>query len=314
MEQIHKLELSKQQKIKMYILKLERYSSIIFLIILFIIAYLSIANSSGMIPRYIIPGIFLLLLICFTVIQSICLQIVRHQKKKWMNRYGKQITAVVTTTVVTRFWPIIYLEWCNPQTEKICHYKIVVPRSKLKLARGYEAGNQFPLWIDPNDQDFYCPDWSQIMKPPKSSENRIQMMKPPKSSVKIVWTYGTICGICSGMLWLILEHLVLSNIIGGVVWTTLRTSSIGTLSLVMGMLASKQTGRVRTGIQAGLVAGLIQGIIIAAFNMLVTRPNFSLGSVVIVVLALVAGAVIGGVGGLISCIISKILGQASNEP
>ena len=125
----------------------------------------------------------------------------------------------------------------------------------------------------------------------------MQTMKPPKSSAKIIWTYGAICGVCFSILWLIFEHLVTSNTTGGTIWTTLRTSSMGVSFLVAGILASKQTGRVRTGMMAGLVTGLIAGIIISAVDMLVTRP--SLGFILIVVLALVAGAVIGEMGGLI---------------
>lgn len=159
MEQIHKLEVTNQQKTKLRILKLERYYSIVFFIIILIIAYLSISPFSHIIQNYSIPYILFLLFICFTVMISICQRFTKYQKKKWMNSYGEQITAVVTTAVETRFRPFIHLEWRNPQTEKIHRYQIAVPRYKLKFARRYETGSQFPLWIDPSDPDFYCPDW-----------------------------------------------------------------------------------------------------------------------------------------------------------
>jgi len=204
MEQLHELEFSNQQKIKASILKQEKYSSIIALIIFFtilIITHLFIATFSDMIRLYAILSITVLFLVIRLIV--IWERATRRQKKKWMNHYGQQITAVVTGTKSSK----IFLEWCDPQTGKIRHYKIVVPRSnysdmvaeeqlpkrglamllnvvpvfsgklglvcrsvllfgnrenrkrfELDLAHRHETGSQFPLWIDPNDPDFYCPD------------------------------------------------------------------------------------------------------------------------------------------------------------
>jgi len=166
MEQLHKLDFSKQQKIKAGILKQERYSSIIFLIILIILAIvgsISIATSHGTLQKYAFPGIIALIIVCGAIMRSVMIwqQAIRRRKKKWMDHYGQQITAVVTEIKYSRI-VTIYLEWCNPQTGKIYFYKIVVPQSnrfKSNLAHGYETGSQFPLWIDPNDPDFY---WSDL--------------------------------------------------------------------------------------------------------------------------------------------------------
>ncbi len=165
MEQLHKLEFSKQQKLKTDILKQERYSSIIFLIILFIafiIAFISVIP--GMIPGHHNPYIIIVaLFVCLAVMRPVIIwqRAIRRRKKKWMNDCGQQITAVITEIKYSRVLSI-YLEWCNPQTGKTHHYKVVAPRSnrsKLNLAHEYETGSPFPLWIDPNDPDFY---WSDL--------------------------------------------------------------------------------------------------------------------------------------------------------
>lgn len=138
----------------------------------------------------------------------------------------------------------------------------------------------------------------------------MQMMKPPKSSAKIVWTYGTICGVCVSMLWLI-GGLVLSNTIGDTVWNALRVI-LGASFLLVGMPASRQTDQMLTGTQAGLVAGLTEGIILDAVNIVITRPNPSLdsvveGSVVLIGLALGAGAVMGWIGAAIGSITNALI-------
>ena len=130
----------------------------------------------------------------------------------------------------------------------------------------------------------------------------MQMMKPRKSSAKIVWTYGTICGVCVSTLWLI-GGLVLSNVIGDAVWTVLY-AILGVSLVVAGTLASRQTGQMLTGMQAGIVAGLTGVIIIGTISTLIIRPIPSLASLVVssavlVVFALGGGAVMGEIGGLI---------------
>jgi hypothetical protein len=85
-------------------------------------------------------------------------------------------------------------------------------------------------------------------------------MEPPKASTKVMWTYGAIAGICLGILLIVILQfapppilpvgLILASIVG---------------FLVVGMLASKQTGQVRTGRLAGLVTGLACGIMICAY-------------------------------------------------
>ena len=126
------------------------------------------------------------------------------------------------------------------------------------------------------------------------------MMKPPKSSAKIVWTYGPICGICLGMIYLamILVHVDLPGGIGEAVpsrvASLIRVAILYIPIFLVGMLASKQTGQVRTGMQTGLVTGLTVGIMVLASSML---PSFTLPSVGVVVLILGAGALIGAVTG-----------------
>jgi len=163
MEQLHKSELSKQQKVKVLILKQERYSSIIIFIIFLVFGIFGgislFATSWGiswfLMKNYINTVVLCLLFICFVVMLRVCRRAIRRQKEKWMSNYGEQVIAVVTRTDSIFAQHFIYLEWCHPQTGKIYLYKIIVPRSKLKLAYRYEAGSQIPLWIDPDDPDFY---------------------------------------------------------------------------------------------------------------------------------------------------------------
>jgi len=156
MERLYKLGLSKRQKVKVRIIKRERYSSTISLRMTLIIAALALVTSLSKTQWY----AYYLLGICFAVMLSVYDRAVRHQKKKWMNHYGEQITAVVTGKKYYCHQSFLYLEWYHPQTRKIYHYKIVVPLlSKLKLAYGYQTGDRFPLWIDPIDPDFFYPDW-----------------------------------------------------------------------------------------------------------------------------------------------------------
>jgi len=122
------------------------------------------------------------------------------------------------------------------------------------------------------------------------------MTNAPKSSAKIVWTYGTICGVCFGMIYLAMTmgHVDIPGGIGGAV-NYIRIITLPLSFLLVGMLASKQTGRVHTGMQAGLVAGLTEWII---FFLTVEMWRLSLASLVILVLSLAAGAMFGEMGGL----------------
>lgn len=87
------------------------------------------------------------------------------------------------------------------------------------------------------------------------------MMKFSKSSTKVVWTYGaipgTIAGICLGILPIIPLEYAPAGLIHNILVIVLPIVTL----LLAGMLASKQTGRVRTGSLAGLVAALTGGII-----------------------------------------------------
>src|SRR5947209_5628729 len=110
----------------------------------------------------------------------------------------------------------------------------------------------------------------------------MQMKKPPKSSAKVVWTYGAITGGCVGILWGV------SQLVGLVLPMTLTMVAL----LLVGMLASKQTGRVRTGTLAGLVAGLTAGSIMWVVPLLEggARPNlFSLAIILAWMLVFGAG-------------------------
>lgn len=160
MRQYYKSELSKRQKIKARISRQEKYPFPIFLILALMIVGIYSATSSGMIQIIpVISGLILLLLFFLLIFVIIVYPraIIWRQKKKWMHHYGEQITAVVTGMQSSFGVPSLYLEWCHPQTGQIYHYKIVVPRSQLNLAYGYETGSQFLLWIDPEDPGFSYP-------------------------------------------------------------------------------------------------------------------------------------------------------------
>jgi uncharacterized YccA/Bax inhibitor family protein len=120
----------------------------------------------------------------------------------------------------------------------------------------------------------------------------MQMMKLSKSSAKIVWTYGIICGVFLCVLEFVSVHLVLSDDIGRIVGF-IRLLILSMSFFYMGMLASKRTGQVRTGMQAGLVAGLTIGI----FSSFLVGLN--LASLFILAIALGGGATGGEMGGLI---------------
>ena len=138
--------------------------------------------------------------------------------------------------------------------------------------------------------------------PDENEENMMQMMKFPKSGAMIVWTYGALASVCFCIIALVMERFVSpGDIFAGATFGSFHITSI-ILSgpfLLAGMLASKQTGRVLTGMQVGLVAGLIVGIILSAAVMLVTRSSDGLSFVVLVLILIGAGAVVGEIGGLI---------------
>src|SRR5262249_32189667 len=115
----------------------------------------------------------------------------------------------------------------------------------------------------------------------------MQMMNHPKSSAKIVWIYSAITGICVGILWVVASHLP------GPVLVTLPMLTVVAFLLV-GMLASKQTNRGRTGTLAGLVAGLTTEIILLWVVPLLQGAKLNLFSLeaafhVIMVLGIGAG-------------------------
>lgn len=159
MRQYYKLEHPKRQKLKARISRQERYPFPIILILTLMMVGMRSVPSSGIIqisPRISYPVILLLFLL-FLFFLGVYPRAIRRQKKKWMHHYGEQIIAVVTG-MQSRFGvPSLYLEWCHPQTGQIYHYKIVVPRSKLHLAYGYQTGSPFLLWIDPENPGFSYP-------------------------------------------------------------------------------------------------------------------------------------------------------------
>jgi len=120
------------------------------------------------------------------------------------------------------------------------------------------------------------------------------LMKPPKNSTKVVWTYGAITGVCVGIIWWGVSPLV-SHLVGPVLGILpVPLTMVG--FLVVGILAAKQTDRVRTGTLAGLVAGLTSAIILVLLEG--ARPDlFSLAITFLVMLGFGAG--IGTLGGLI---------------
>ena len=85
-----------------------------------------------------------------------------------------------------------------------------------------------------------------------------QPLTPPRSSAKkIIWGQGALFGVIIGVLLLIFSFLPLDNSIATpinlVIWL------VG--FFLIGMYASRQTGRVGTGALTGLVAGLVTGVV-----------------------------------------------------
>lgn len=98
----------------------------------------------------------------------------------------------------------------------------------------------------------------------------MQMEKPTKTLAKITWIYGAMCGVCLGVL------SIVSQLVGPAMVTFSWTLTMVAFLLV-GMLAAKRTGQVRTGILVGLVAGLASGIILSVISLLEggAQPNLS---------------------------------------
>jgi len=124
----------------------------------------------------------------------------------------------------------------------------------------------------------------------------------------MVLYHGAIGGVCYDITYLVTPIVryidLLSGARGGInyIWMSIFLLPI----CLVGVQASKQTGRVRTGMQAGLVAGLVAGIS-SEIVELVTGPSPSLGSIGVAVLVFGAiGAVVGMTGGEI--------GSASPRP
>ncbi len=143
------------------------------------------------------------------------------------------------------------------------------------------------------------------------------MMKPAKSSAKIVWIYGAITGVCLFVILAFVRVLLLLRPIPIGPKLILDIILLIGPFLLVGMLASKQTGRVRTGTLAGLVAGLTGGIIFSVLIVWLMTPmligkvrsglktgvTFLVAEAIVLVLVLGLsigiGAGIGALGGLI---------------
>jgi hypothetical protein len=131
MEQLHRLEFSKQRKLKASMLMQERCLAMIFLI--FIVAFLIVCLSMiipGVVRISYNPSLNALFIIGFIAMLGAWRRWIDRQKKRWMQQYGQQITAVVTEVKANLRPPVIHLEWCNPHTGKTHRYRIIVPQSE----------------------------------------------------------------------------------------------------------------------------------------------------------------------------------------
>jgi len=123
------------------------------------------------------------------------------------------------------------------------------------------------------------------------------MMKNSNSPTKVVWTNGAITGVCVGILWGV-SQLISQRV--GPVMSLLLTTFTMVAFLLVGMLASKQTNRVRTGMLAGLVAGLTAGSIMWVVSLLEGEARLALFSLAIILAwILVFGTGMGMLGGQI---------------
>lgn len=86
---------------------------------------------------------------------------------------------------------------------------------------------------------------------------------PPRRGAAFIWQWGGIVGAVLALIQLIISLLSLGlfkTILDLLVWL------IG--FFLLGLVAARHTGRVRTGTQAGLVAGLVTGLIGAIFSII----------------------------------------------
>ena len=138
-------------------------ASVIFAIcVLVTIFYLFTSVTNRNSPSDFFSYFFIFIIVAIPL--AIWQQAIRHQKKAWMKQYGQQIMVTVTrrreeedtnsdgSTRSTTYY--LYLEWHDPHTGKVYHYKITVPQSDYYR---YKTGSQFPMWVDPHDPKFHYP-------------------------------------------------------------------------------------------------------------------------------------------------------------
>jgi hypothetical protein len=147
----------------------------------------------------------------------------------------------------------------------------------------------------------------------------VQMINAPKGSAKIVWIHGVIGGVCLNIICVVANFLGPIGFILAIVLTMVAL-------LLVGLLASKQTGRVRTGTEAGLIAGLTGGGTVwvtltlvslmsgsIPFNRLLNGLlnasvliSIAIGAATLVGVLLSLGAGLGSLGGLIGKMKAKM--------
>lgn len=137
-------------------------ASIIFAICFLIAIFYLFTSVTNRNPNDFFPYFFVFIIVAIPL--AIWQQAIRHQKKAWMKRYGQQIMVSVTrrreeedtnsdgSTRSTTYY--LYLEWRDPHTGKVYHYKITVSQSDYYR---YKTGSQFPMRIDPHDPKFHYP-------------------------------------------------------------------------------------------------------------------------------------------------------------
>lgn len=106
----------------------------------------------------------------------------------------------------------------------------------------------------------------------------MQMMKPPKSGAVIVWTSGALASVCFCIILLVMERFVSPG--SPFAEDTFGRFHITSIILswpfwLASILASRQTGRVSTGIRSILVAELLLGIIYSAVVVMAFASNHS---------------------------------------
>jgi hypothetical protein len=85
-----------------------------------------------------------------------------------------------------------------------------------------------------------------------------QQITPRPGGAAFIWKWGAIFGVILGVVQILISLLSLGGVgtlLNLVIWL------VG--FFLIGLFASRQTGRVRTGVLVGLVTGLIGGLIVA---------------------------------------------------